>query len=120
MRCGDTSQAGLKRFCPRCESRKSQRYQWKPDQAPESHKRRCYVCGWDSGWVEYDEWIVLRGGPPITDFGSAAASEEVSTDARQPESGSSVKEAERPARLVLVADYTGDEPEWSERWEKAA
>jgi hypothetical protein len=64
MKCGDRAQAGIlgaaggSRYCPRCESQVHQRYQWKPDLDPRRHKRRCYDCGWESGWVPYDEWIV--------------------------------------------------------------
>jgi ribosomal protein S14 len=67
MECGDPKQAGVEaRFCPRCEVRAFQQYQWRPDQAPTRHRRRCHHCGWDSGWVPYDEWIVLsRGAVPV-------------------------------------------------------
>ena len=63
MECGDPQQAHpTGRFCPRCESTAMQRYRWKPDLDPLLHRRRCYVCEWDSGWVAYDRWIVKRGG----------------------------------------------------------
>ena len=66
MRLGDPKQAsslppaGL-RYCPRCESQIHQRYQWSPDLDPRKHKRVCYDCGWDSGWVPYDQPIVREG-----------------------------------------------------------
>jgi len=67
MICGDVVQAHpMHRICPRCQSRARQRYQWKPDLAPTLHRRRCYDCQWDSGWVPYDDWIVRIVSNPTT------------------------------------------------------
>jgi hypothetical protein len=39
--------------CGRCGATHWQEQQWRPDIDPTRYIRRCYVCGWSSGWLRF-------------------------------------------------------------------
>lgn len=44
------SDVKLGEACPGCGSTARQRFQWRPDLNPTHRRRRCFDCGYDTGW----------------------------------------------------------------------